>query len=305
MTPRVVLVVNPVAGRGHPLDRWAAAEAVLAARGEVTRVEAEGEHGMAAAIRAAAADGCTIVVAGGDGTVNRAVNALAGSDAALGILPVGSGNDLARALGIPMDPVAAARRIVEGHAVAMDLVEVNGQRFCTVGGVGLVADVTMGVGRLAVPGRSTRTLVRVLGPQAYLLMAVAHLAAPASPVRAVRVAGDGPDGPWRWDGECHAVFVANHPTLGAGLALPVAALADDGVVEVCIVPRRSRLSLAMKLAVLKTGRPQPEAVLTVRKARALTIEVGTVSAFAADGDVLCMERRFEIAVRPLAIRIYR
>jgi diacylglycerol kinase (ATP) len=305
MAPRFALVVNPVAGEGHPLDRWPAAERVLAAHGSLSRVEAEGEHGMAAAIRAAAADGATVVVAGGDGTVNRAVNALDHWTVPLGILPVGSGNDLARALGIPLDPVAAARRIVEGRPVAMDLAEVNGQRFCTVGGVGLIAEVTMRVGRLAAPGRFTRSLVHALGAQAYLLTAAARLAAPSSPVYAVRVAGEGPEGAWCWDGECHAVLVANHPTLGAGLGLPIAARADDGTVEACIVPRRSRASLAMKLAVLRTGRPQPQSVLTVKPARAVTIELDAVSPFAADGDVICMERRFEIVVRPGAVRIYR
>jgi diacylglycerol kinase (ATP) len=305
MTPRVVLVVNPVAGGGHPLDRWPAVEQVLRARGTVWRVEAEGEHGMAAAIRTAAAEGATVVVAGGDGTVNRAVNAVPDWTVPLGIVPVGSGNDLARALGLPVDPVAAARRIVEGRAMAMDLVDVQGQRFCTVGGVGLIADVTMAVGRLAAPGRLSRFVVRGLGAHAYLLAAAAHLAAPSSPVRAVRVAGLGPDGPWRWDGEAHAVLVANHPTLGAGLALPIASRADDGVVEVCIVPRRSRVSLATKLVALKTGRPQPDDVLSVKKAHAVTIEVDAVSPFAADGDVICMERTFEIVVRARAIEIYR
>ena len=272
MPERVALIVNPVAGEGHALGRWPAVERVLAERGEVVRVEPEGEHGMVAAIRAQAAEGRTIVVAGGDGTVNRAVNALDRWDVPLGLVPIGSGNDLARALGLPAEPVAAARRIVAGAAVPMDLVEVNGQRFCTVGGLGLLADVTMDVARLALAGRVTRPVVRGLGPYAYLLMTAVHLASPSSPTRTVRISGDGPDGPWRWDGECHAVLVANHPTFGAGLALPVPAQADDGVAEICIVPKCSRVSLALRLAALKTGRPQPEHVLTVRRARAATID---------------------------------
>jgi diacylglycerol kinase (ATP) len=305
MRGRVALVVNPVAGRGHPLDRWPAVERVLAARGEVFRLEPDGEHGMAAAIRVAAAEGCTIVVAGGDGTVNRAVNALDHWDVPLGIVPVGSGNDLARALGLPADPVAAARRIVEGTCVPMDLVAVNQQRFCTVGGLGLMADVTMGVARLALPGRVTRPVVRGLGAQAYLLVAAAHLAAPSARARTVTVAGEGPDGHWQWEGECHAVLVANQPTLGAGLALPVRSSADDGIAEICMVPACSRVALALRLAALKTGRRQPEHVLTVRRARSATIALDAVSAFTADGDVLCMERRFEVSVLPRSIQVLR
>jgi diacylglycerol kinase family enzyme len=187
----------------------------------------------------------------------------------------------------------------------MDLVEVNGQRFCTVGGVGLLADVTLGVGRLALPGRVSRPVVRGLGAQAYLLMAVAHLLSPASRTRVVRVTADGPGGSWSWEGPCHAVLIANHPTLGAGLSLPVPASADDGIAEVCIVPRRSRVSLVWRLAALETGRPQPDDVLRVRTARTVTIELEAVVPFAADGDVICIDRRFDLRVREGAIRILR
>ena len=87
------------------------------------------------------------------------------------------------------------------------------------------------------------------------------------------------------------MLVANQPTLGAGLALPVPTSATDGVCEVCVVPRRTSLSLALRLASLRTGRPQPEDVLTVRPATRATLDLDRVVPFAADGDVLCLERR--------------
>ena len=169
MRERVALVVNPTAGAGHALDRWPGVVRVLEAWADVVRLVPAGEHGMAAAVRDAAGDGRIIVVAGGDGTVNRVVNALDRWAVPLGIVPVGSGNDLARALAIPADPVAAARRIVDGAPAAMDLIEVNGSRFCTVGGIGLIADVSIDVSRLSLPGRASRPIVRALGSQAYLL----------------------------------------------------------------------------------------------------------------------------------------
>src|SRR5574341_1711800 len=101
MADRVVLLVNPVAGDGHGLDRWTEIEQALAARGEVARIAPSGEHGLAAAAREAASAGALIVVAGGDGTVNRVVNALEAYRGPIGVLPVGSGNDLARGLGLP------------------------------------------------------------------------------------------------------------------------------------------------------------------------------------------------------------
>ena len=305
MRPRAALVVNPAAGARHGLDRWPEVMRVLERWADVTRLVPTGEHGMAAAVRDAAADGRIVVVAGGDGTVNRVVNALDRWTVPLGLVPVGSGNDLARALAIPADPVAAARRIAAGAPVAMDLIEVNGARFCTVGGIGLIADVTIDVARLSLPGRATRPIARALGSQAYLLMAAARLAAPSSTPRRVKVAGDGPGGAWRWEGECHAVLIANHPTLGAGLALPVPASAADGVCEIGIVPRTSRLSLSLRLAALRTGRPQPDHVLTIRTATTATIEGDQVVPFAADGDVLCLARDFEVRVRPAAVNFLR
>jgi len=299
----VALLVNPVAGEGHGIDRWPEVERVLAGRGGVSRIEPSGEYSFANAARAAAEAGQILAIAGGDGTVNRVVNAIAGNHAVIGIVPVGSGNDLARALGLPVDPVHAARRIAGGTVRVLDLVAVNGQRFCTVGGLGLMADVTVAVSRLALPGRATRPAVRWLGPNAYLLMAAVRLALPATRAREVRVEGDGPDGPWHWRGEAHAVLVANQPTLGAGLMLPVDSSASDGACEICIVPRCSRVSLASRMMALRTGRPQPDAVLTVRRARTALIEVAAVTPFAADGDVLCMERRFEITVLPGALHV--
>jgi diacylglycerol kinase family enzyme len=161
----------------------------------------------------------------------------------------------------------------------------------------------MRVGSLAQPGRLTRPFVRWLGPHAYLLATGVRLASPRRTVQRVVVGGDGPQGRWQWEGECHALFVANQPTLGAGLALPVEASASDGVCEVCLVPRRSRLSLATKLAALRTGRPQPDDVLTVRRATRVTIEAERVVPFAGDGDVLCIERRFQVTVCPGALSI--
>ncbi len=244
------------------------------------------------------------MIAGGDGTINRVVHAVGDVPVPIGIIPLGSGNDLARALGVPRDPVSAAQRIAVSAGTTMDLVEVNAQPCCTVGGIGLVADVTIRVGEFARPGGLMRPIVRGLGPHAYLLMAAARLAAPSTPTRGgyahpakVR-AGD-----WRWEGECHALFVANFPPLGAGLALPIDASASDGAAEVCIVPRCARVSLALRLAALRSGRPQPEHVLAVRRTVRAVIEIDHAMPFVADGDVICTDRRFEVVVRPAALTV--
>ena len=303
MSDRVLLLVNPSAGAGRGLADQHAIERILGERGPVTTVVATDERDLEISARDAAAAGHTIVVAGGDGTVNRVVQALGTTRTPLGVIPAGSGNDFARALGLPRDQVEAARRAARSSGTAIDLVEVNGRPCCTVGGLGLIADVTFDIGRLGRPGRVTRPIIRGLGSHAYLLAAAGRLARPGTRAWPVSIEGTGSEGAWRWSGLSHALLVANCPTLGAGLALPVDAAPDDGQAEVCIVPRRSRVSLALRLAALRTGRPQPECVLTVRRASRAVIYVEDEMPFASDGEVGCVDRRFEIVVRPRALTI--
>jgi diacylglycerol kinase family enzyme len=91
--------------------------------------------------------------------------------------------------------------------------------------------------------------------------------------------------------------------MGQGLTLPIAAADDDGVLEVCVVPRRQRLSLVTKLAALRTGSPLGPAVLHVERATTAHIELERPCPFAADGEVLFEDRTFVVRVRPSALQV--
>jgi diacylglycerol kinase (ATP) len=301
----VTLLVNPAAGGGHVLDRWPELPGIVARRGELEVRTAATAAILAGQARAAAAAGRTIIVAGGDGTVNCVLNAVNGLRLCLGVLPVGSGNDFARCLGLPPDPAAAARRIAAGTATALDLVEVNGHRFATVGGLGLVADTSALVGRAGRHGSPLRPAVRALGPHAYLLAAAARIAWTPRTTTHVVAEGLGRAGSWRWEGACHAVFVANQPLLGAGLRLPVASSSNDGECEVCVIPEDWRVRLALNLACLRGSRPVPDGALLVFRARKANIACARTVRFAADGEVFETGRRFAIDVRPGAVDVIR
>src|SRR5204863_4942868 len=93
-----------------------------------------------------------IAVVGGDGTVQQAARGLAGTSCALGLVPAGRGNDLARALGVPRDPARAADVLLDGEARTIDLAQVGSEVYVTVATFGfdaLVADI---VHRGQVPG---------------------------------------------------------------------------------------------------------------------------------------------------------
>jgi len=303
MSERLTLIVNPVAGAGRLLDRWPELPSVLSQRGDVEVLTPNSPQALTEQARSAAVKGHTIIVAGGDGTVNRVLNAVDGVRTCLGVLPVGTGNDFARCIGLPPDPLAAARRIAVGTATALDLVEVNGHRYATVGGLGLVADTTALVDRVGRDGPIARPLVRALGPQAYLLAAAAHIMLKPRITTRIVAEGDGCEGPWRWDGACHAVFVANQPLLGGGLRLPVPSSSTDGECEVCIVPQDWRPRLALNLASLRSRRPVPPGALLVFRARRATIDCGDEVGFAADGEVFESSRYFAVDVRPAAIDV--
>jgi diacylglycerol kinase (ATP) len=299
------LLVNPVAGAGDALARLSELVEVLEARGPVALVVAATTGELEIAAHRAAAAGHTLIVAGGDGTWNRVVNALNGYAPTLGLLPTGSGNDWCRALGLPTEARAAAAVVARGVPHPVDLIEVNGRRVCTVGGVGLFADTSTLIGQWGAPGARTRRLVRSLGGHAYLIGAAVLLASPARRAQPVQVSGAGPDGAWEWRGSAHAVFVANQQRLGAGLMLPLAARPDDGVCEVGIVPERGRLSLAWKLQALRSGTPVGEDVLIVRRVREAAIAANQPMAFVADGDPQLVAPRLEVHVRAGAVQVLR
>lgn len=110
---------------------------------EIDLVETAAPGDAARLAREAAEGGMgTVVVAGGDGTVNEAGNALRGTNVAMGIIPVGSGNGLARSLGISTDPIMACRTIADNYRVCIDCGEVNGRGFFCTFGMGFDAAVT-------------------------------------------------------------------------------------------------------------------------------------------------------------------
>jgi len=254
----------------------------------------------------AAAEGFAVVVAaGGDGTINAVAQALARTRTALGILPLGSANDLAREYGVPARIDAAARRIAERAPRAIDLVEVDGRVFCGVGGLALVSRAALAVTRFKQWSSATRRVANALGSHVYRLSATAALLRPWSLDDRLRIDYRDAERGERHQFETLAsvAFVTNHRTLGGGLVLPVEASAADGVFELCYAPARPRHSLMLNFARLSAGAPSPDGVLVRLRATEATIETGRDDAFVADGELLATGRRFSVRILPGALRL--
>ncbi len=138
---RALLVFNENSRQGGEASD-AAVNVLKQAGIELQRETCDGPDQLAAAIRRTANSVDLVVLGGGDGTLNSAAHALMETGLPLGILPLGTANDLARTLKIPPDPAAAAEIIAAGHIRRIDLGEVNGKPFFNVASLGLSARMT-------------------------------------------------------------------------------------------------------------------------------------------------------------------
>jgi diacylglycerol kinase (ATP) len=299
---RIALVVNPAARQGHDRDTIDAVARALGERFAVDLVMPPSAEAVEQSVCTARTSHDAIVVAGGDGTINRAVNGLAGSTLPLGIIPMGTGNDFARACGIPVPPADAVRRILDGRTRAIDLVRVNGRVYCTVGVLGVASESALAVARLTRRGSRARAVVRRLGDWSYRAAGAWHLMRPGGVTEDVSVTASSgevllPSGP------VHEVFVANTRILGGGLVLPVDADASDGVMEIAAVAQLSRPRLLHAFACFASGRPLPPGVLQVWRATGATITSARDVRFSADGDLMGEGRCFDVSVLPGALTL--
>jgi len=293
--PKAALFINTLAIRdGRDLP---AAQHILEKAFDLSVHRPEGVSAMTAAVHAEIAAGCTLVIAaGGDGTVNLIINALAGSSVALGLLSLRTANDLARELGLPGTATAAAQRIVAGRPRQIDLLTVNGIRFCTVGGCGLVARCAQRANLLRAPASPFRNLARGLGSAIYGIEALREISFHRQQGSQVMLDGNHP-------ASLHGLFVANQSRLGANLKLPAACDNTDGHFELCLLPVGSRLRLIAALFALRLGRPLPAGAMLIRQAESARIKCADEWLFLGDGEILAQGREFVVGILPGALAV--
>ncbi|KAF1024935.1 MAG: Lipid kinase YegS [Pseudomonas sp.] len=199
-------------------------------------VQAQRKQGRALAVRLtweagdaqrlvneALASGYTCLIAGGgDGTLRDVAEAMARADteASLVLLPLGTANDFARAAGVPLDP-AHALKLLDAPARAIDLGQAGGQVFLNMATGGFGSQVT---------ANTSEDLKKVLGGAAYLFTGLSRF----SELRAAYAELRGPG--FHWQGELLALGIGNGRQAGGGHVLCPDALADDGLLEVSILP---------------------------------------------------------------------
>ena len=299
---RVALVVNPAARHGHDRGTIDAVSRGLGSRYRVDLVVPSSAEDVERTVRASSMAHDAIVVAGGDGTIHRAVCGLNGAPTPLGVVPMGTGNDFARGCGIPLSPDLATRRILDGGTRCLDLVRVNDRVYCTVGLIGVASESAITVARLTRPGSRARGVMRYFGDWSYRLVGLAHLLAPRGIADVASVRGASGERLYA-EGPVSAIFAANTRVLGGGLVLPIDADASDGLLDIAVVAHMPRPRLLWAFLCFTRGRPVPRGTLSVYRTPRAVVDCARDVSFSADGDLMCRGARFEIDVLPGALTL--
>jgi YegS/Rv2252/BmrU family lipid kinase len=291
MSAPAVLVVNPRAGRGRGERIARELPALLSEHGVKAQVRATaGPRDAVHLAHDAAADGAHLVVAvGGDGTAHEVINGIAGSAATFALIPVGSGNDLAFALGLPLGLDAALDVALGGAVKRVDLARFDdGAWFANSLGLGFEAQVTI----------ESRSVTRLRGFAIYLWAVVKALRGLRCPRLVIRADGR------LLEGRRLLVCIGNGPRVGGGFLLTPNAVNDDGLLDVCVADGMSRAAVLRTLPKAIRGAHVGDPRITMLRAREIEIESEDGFPFHADGEVIDpARRRLSVRVVPGALKV--
>jgi diacylglycerol kinase (ATP) len=274
-----LLIVNPSSGR----EQGVASSEEIVDRlrrkyGDVEVVFTAGDGDAERAARSAAENGSTrIFVAGGDGTLNEALNGVAAVSALdrmrFGILPLGTGNDFAAALGVSTDVGAALDTMLAERELRVDVGVVNGRRFLNTSGGGYIAEVSVTV---------TPQLKTIAGRLAYLIGGAQALME-YEPIRATITADPGG---LRLGLRLYAFAICNSPLIGGGRLIAPDAIIDDGLLDICLIEGMSSVEFVALARKVGDGEHVNDPRVRYLQASSIAVEFDREALINTDGEVL-------------------
>ena len=286
---QATLIHNPAAGPRSRAADLATVRALLRTHGWALRMEATTGPAAATALAREAVErgDDVVIVAGGDGTINEVIQALAGTTVALGVLPVGTVNVWAREIGLPAHPVAAAKALADGTYRSVDLGRAGDRYFLLMAGTGFDGAVT---------GLVEPRLKRAMGRWAYVVTAARLALRYGGAAATLEMEG----GTLR----CRLLLaVVGNTRLYAGqFGLTASAVADDGLLDVVVFPGRWLWQVVPRLlAMLVRRAPVGPRALYYRTPR-LRITADEPLPVQADGDYIGTTP-MDFSVVPSALRV--
>jgi diacylglycerol kinase (ATP) len=289
----IAVIINPVAGGTRPDAARARAElaaATIERHGETADILVTERAGHARLLATAAVQrGARVVMTwGGDGTINEVASALAFGETPIAIVPSGSGNGLARALGIDRRPERAIANAIGAKPGAMDLGELGGRLFINLAGIGLDASVAS---RFNTPNNHRR------GFASYLRLAAGVMLTYEPATYSISAADV------RRNVRAVLVVIANSTQYGNGARIAPDARMDDGQLDLVVVEERSRFVTFCRTPRLFDGTIGRVPEYSIQRIREATIECTEPMVFHVDGEPVEGGTRLDTRVHPGALRI--
>ena len=285
------VIVNPVSGGGEALKLARRVMRRLEADGRESRLfETSGEGDAARQVRAAVQAGCEAAVCiGGDGTLCEAADELCYKNVTLYVVPGGTGNDFARAFGLPKEPMAAFEKQLAGKPVQIDCGRVNGHGFLNVSGSGFDVDVL----------KKTEELKRVYsGEKAYHKAVISVIGRYKAFEAELSI-----DGVPATHEACTIIEIANGQCIGGGMRVAPDARLDDGLFDVVVVKKVPRLCIPLLLPLFMLGWHTKLGLARVMRARKVSLRARNMT-LNVDGKLIQTDRA-EYEILPGAIRMMR
>jgi len=293
----ISLFLNPTAGRGRAGRRQRRIVEILESRGATVDLQASRTVGdLEALVKRQVDDGAErIIVAGGDGSVHEAVNGIMAveGNTALGVIPTGTGNDFAKACDIPLDwqhaaQLLADRMAAEQHLKTIDIGVMNDRFFANGAGIGFDAKVT----------RIARSYHLPIGDFVYLLAIFRGM---MDGIATPRLQISSPE--FSWDGPATLASISNGPWIGGMFHIAPMAANDDGRLELLVAAPVTRRRIMSLLPKLMRGTHMGEKEIHHESVARLSIVASEPVASHLDGEVQPLQRHFELALLPGALRL--
>lgn len=286
----IMLIINPVSGTRNKDAIPSIIEGVASELGAALEVRTTSQPSDAAAFALEAVERgfATVVTAGGDGTVSDVASALRGSQTELAIIPCGSGNGLARALGVPPDFTSAARLLIDGATMKVDNGLINDRPFFCTCGVGFDAEVSRRFAAEKRRGRMTylkNVLLDYLSysPQSYAISVGGRVITETA----------------------FLIAICNAPQYGNNAYIAPKASLNDGLLDVTVVHQGSLIASALAGVELFTGQLDRNTLIDSFRVSAASISRLSAGAAHIDGEPVELCRRLDISLQPanLLVRV--
>lgn len=289
----VAVIINPISGGARPETVRARVQLALEAveaHGDRPEVFVSERAGHARELaKSAVARGARLVLAwGGDGTINEVASALAFDDVPLGIVRAGSGNGLARELGVSPWPQRAIAGALRAEPRAIDVGEIEGRLFVNIAGIGVDAYVAS---RFNAAGNRRRGLLTYAGITARAMTTYVP--------KRYRITSERD----RVEARAVLVTIANSAQFGNGARIAPGARVDDGLLDLVVIEERSRWATLCQVPRLFNGTVERIRGCTMSRVRDVTIEADEPMTFHVDGEPIHGGTRLRARVHPAALRI--